>query len=137
MRNDFLPILAARISDRSFHQTEIPAGIVNADVKKVSVVVRVIFHIVLAGLHDFPLGHGRASRNVANFAGGMAGGKKQDVRFAARLSGKDIKFLILLFISKRIGAGGACGVAEYLELTLGGVVFDAIENRLVVVGPDD
>ena len=72
MRNDFQPIFAGRVGDRRFDQTEIAAGVVDAKVEKIAIVIGVVFDVLFARLDDFPIGHRLIGRNVAGIGRGVA-----------------------------------------------------------------
>jgi len=52
--DDFLPVLAARIGNRRFHQPEVTAGIVDAEIEKVAIMVGIVFDALLARFHHLP-----------------------------------------------------------------------------------
>ncbi len=137
VRHDFMPVRAAWIGDWRLDQPEVAPGIVDADVKRISVVVGIIFDALLARFENLPVAVGLLGRNEARFAGGVAGRHQKDVGLASRLECKHVEALVLLFIDQRVRSCRRDRVPIEAILALRDRIFLRVENRLIVVRPYD
>ena len=99
--------------------------------------VGIIFDILFARLEDAKLRHGLIGRNVVSLGGGVAAADHEDVGVAAGLERFHFEAFVLFFVDERVGSGGSELMAVEAILALGDLVFLGVENRLVVVGPND
>src|SRR5260370_40789618 len=128
MLNAFIPSLAIRIGPPRLHYPKSPPRVVAPNIKKVSVVIRDVSHVLLARMHHLPLGRGFAGGNVANLARGMACGKKQEVSLSARFSPGHIEFFIFFFEGPLFGSARPPRVGGHLVFALRLVIFGASED---------
>src|SRR5439155_8237371 len=83
MRDDFLPVLGLEMGNGCGYQAEIAAGIVDAQIKAVAVVVDVVLDVGSALPYQPPAPVGPTGRQVAHLARRVAAAREQQVGVAA------------------------------------------------------
>ncbi len=138
MGNQLAPVFAGGLIDGRGDEAEVAAGVVGADVEEAVAVVGVVLDVVAAGLDQRPCCGGLGCGQEVGLAGGVAADFEQDEFLVAGLAGAEVEALVGLFEDERVcRLRLAEGVAIELVLALGLFVFDGVEERGVVVGPDD
>ena len=137
MGQNFTPIFAAGIGYGCAHQAEVASGIVDAHVERAAIVVGIIFDALLAGLDNLPIAVRLSGRNKAGFASRMAARDQEDIRLAASLVGFDVEALVGFLVDEDVRVGRSHSMSIEPVLAFGNVIFLRVEDRLIVIGPNN
>ena len=152
--DEFPPVGALGIGDRSGYEAECAAAGVGADEENVvcnvpvckckpwnpglecGMVLNVVFVIVFAGSDQLEFAERVGSGEEADFAGGVAVDDEDEISAAAGALDVNVEALVGFFVKELVGSGGiAESVAIETMGPLGDGIFDDEEKVAVVGGP--
>ncbi len=138
VRDELLPVRAARRGDGRRHEPEVAAAGVRPDVEEVAAVLDVVLVVLLARGDERPLALGRVGLQDAGLRGRVAGALHHDPRAAPRAADADVEPLVLLLVEQGVGGRGRPDLVPVDAVrALRRLVLDGVEEGLPVRGPRD
>ncbi len=98
-------------------------------------VIHVVFVLLLARSDQPKISKRIVSRKEAHFAGGVAGGRKNQIRPAARAFNLHTESFVALLVQQPVGLARSHQVPVQPAGTLGDFVLHGVEQRVIVGGP--
>src|SRR5205809_632888 len=95
-------MLRPEVGNRCRYQTEITAGIVDAQIKAVAVMVDIVLDVGTALQHQSPAAIGPVGRQVTHLARGVAVTREQHVSTTAGAMHMDPKSLVFFLVEQRM-----------------------------------
>src|SRR5262249_1166046 len=126
MRYDFLPVLGCEIGNGYGDQTKIVAGIIDAQIKAVTVVVDIVLNVSSTLPHQPPAAVGLVGWQVAHLTRSVAAAREQQVRAAAGEVDIHAEALVFFLIYQRISLLPQDVLPELVR-ALGDLVFNSVE----------